>query len=55
MIKVPRELFDRVLELITFAVHEHVQDNGIVASLRTDSGWEDAYEVMEQLEQLIDD
>lgn len=53
--QVPVKLFDSVLTLLTFAVHEHVQENGKCGlPLKADSGWEDAYELMEQMEKVRD-
>ncbi len=42
---------DELLVLVTFAVHEHVQENGHCGSpAKTDPGWEDAYTLMEKLQ-----
>lgn len=48
------ELFNKVLVLVTFAVYEHVQDNGTDGKpVKADAGWEDAYQIMEELEEAI--
>ena len=51
---VPTPLFDRVLTLLTWAVHEHVQANGTQYQkpAKADHGWETVYDTMQALEQI---
>ncbi len=48
------EVVDRACTLMAFAVHEHVQDNGTGGTpFKSDSGWEDAYVLLEECEAIL--
>ncbi len=50
---IPDVLYKQTLVLLTFAVHEHVVDNGTNGRpIKADPGWRDAYETMEAFEAL---
>lgn len=49
-----RLVVEQALTLITFAVHEHVESNGLCgAPFKSDPGWEDAHDIMEKLEAIV--